>query len=532
MEDPECKDYSKNAMEDEEANEKGNSGENYGNTKFPTVNGEILRTVLLSAGDDNNEEDDDDDDEEEEEEEEDEEEDDAVPQGDDVSRELLSMENDSEITSESTVSNWDDLRTDSTFDSYVTSVPSNKEFLLITELESDNALLSNKLSDERSLNETISKSKHCSKRRNKVSRLKKLIPKHEPIVEIKEEESIISTDVEERVPTMEEYEKSSMEQQNVVDSKERYWLQNLTPLPLYYTEKGKPYLKCPACGAMFFTSNSFQKHLYSHVYKEDETFVCNFCNYKNTEPGMLFSHLSRHQDQCEFCNENLMRKNNFERHWNIRASNFTMKRDRRGRFVCILCELIFDRLPQLEKHWLKHACTRERNYQCKECSGLYDSRETLNNHKCMKCPVCGKIYDSLQRLKAHTMWTKHNLKCPICSYEFILTMDHEKHLALHRQTFSLMADYEHCLQAADGKTFQCNLCDKIFYAVPTLVLHLQEDHGIENVKKEVLKDGEEKEESISDIILREYIKNSSANFSTRSNNLTLTNNKVGLQNAL
>lgn len=66
LEDPECKDYSKNAMEDEEANEKGNSGENYGNTKFPTVNGEILRTVLLSAGDDNNEEDDDDDDEEEE----------------------------------------------------------------------------------------------------------------------------------------------------------------------------------------------------------------------------------------------------------------------------------------------------------------------------------------------------------------------------------------------------------------------------------------------------------------------------------
>ncbi|XP_017881288.1 zinc finger protein 62 homolog [Ceratina calcarata] len=511
LEDPECKDFSKKTMEDEETNEKGNSGEDYESTKFPTVNGEILRTVLLSAGDD----------------------DDVVPQGDDISSELLSIDNDSEITSESTVSDWDDLRNDSTFDSYDTSVPNNKEYLLITQLESDNQLLSKKLNDERPLTENKSKSKHCSKRRNKVSLLRKLIPKHEPIVEIKEEESIISTDVEERVPTMEEYEEPSMEQQNLEDSKDNVaWLQNLTPLPLYYTEKGKPYLKCPACGAMFFTSNSFQKHLYSHVYKEDDTFVCNFCNYTNTEPGMLFSHLSKHQDQCEFCNENLMRKNNFERHWNIRASNFTMKRDRRGRFVCTLCKLVFDLLPQLEKHWLKHACRRERNYQCKECSGLYDSRETLNNHKCMKCPVCGKIYDSLQRLKAHTMWTKHNLKCPICSYEFILTMDHEKHLALHRQTFSSMTDYEHCLQAADGKTFQCNLCDKIFYAVPTLVLHLQEDHGIENVKKEVLKDGEQKEESISDIILREYIKNSSANFSTRSNNLTLTNNKVGLQNAL
>lgn len=512
LEDPECKDFSKNAMEDEETNETRNDGESYERDNY-LVNGEILRTALLSADDD-----------------------DIESQEDDVSSELLSIENDSEVTSESTISDWDDLRADSPL-SYVTSVPNNKEFIIITQLESDNALMTKKLNNECSLDNKKSKVRHSSKRRNKMLLLRKLIPKHEPIVEIKEEEhSIISTDIDERVPTMEEidYEESSMDQ-NILDSKDHTdWLQTLRPLPLYYTERGKPYLKCPACGALFFTPNSFQKHLYSHMYKEDDTFICSFCNYTNTEPGMLFTHLSKHQDQCEFCNENLMRKNNFEKHWDIRTSNFSMKRDRRGRFVCTLCKLVFDLLPQLEKHWFKHACRRERNYQCKECSGLYESIETLNNHKCMKCPVCGKIYDSLHRLKAHTIWTKHNLKCPICSYEFILAMDHEKHLALHRQTYSSMKDYEYCLQAADGKTFQCNLCDKLFYALPSLVLHLQEDHNIENVKKEVLKDGcngEQKEESISDIILSE-LKNKSANYTNGNNNVTLANNKINLQNAL
>nr|XP_033193602.1 zinc finger and BTB domain-containing protein 17-like [Bombus vancouverensis nearcticus] len=515
LEDSECKDFSKTAMGNEETNERRNDGESYEKDKYPISNGEILRTALLSAEDDD---------------------DDIGSQEDDVSSELLSIENDSEVTSESTVSDWDDLRADSPL-SYVTSVSNNKEFIIITQLESDNALMTKKLNNERSLANKKSKSRHRSKRHNKVLLLRKLIPKHEPIVEIKEEEhSIISTDVDERVPAMEEidYEESSMDQQNILDSKDNAgWLQSFRPLPLYYTERGKPYLKCPACGAMFFTSNSFQKHLYSHVYKEDDTFVCSFCNYTNTEPGMLFNHLSKHQDQCEFCNENLMRKNNFEKHWDIRASNFTMKRDHRGRFVCTLCKLVFDLLPQLEKHWFKHACKRERTYQCKECSGLYESRETLNNHKCMKCPVCGKVYDSLHRLKAHTMWTKHNLKCPICSYEFILAMDHEKHLALHRQTYSSMKNYEYCLQATDGKTFQCNLCDKIFYALPSLVLHLQEDHDIVNVKKEIKDDcnEEQKEESVRDMILRE-LRNESANYTSGNNNVSLANNKIGLQNAL
>lgn len=488
LEDSECNDIPQNMLEDEVANEERSDSEHYKKSKYAIATGRILRNALLSTRDDEIE-----------------------SEQEDVTSELLS---ESEIASESTMSDWDDLKNESPL-SYVASVPNGKEFIIITQLDSvnDNTLMEKKLSNELSVAGEKSKVRRRSKRRNKMLLLRKLLPKHEPIVEIKEEEhSIICTDVDERVPTMEEinYEESPMDQQSVKDFKDNIaWLKSFRPLPFYHTDRGKPYLKCPACGALFFTSNSFQKHLYSHMYKEEDTFACSFCNYTNAEPGMLFTHLAKHQDQCEFCNENLMRKNNFEKHWDIRATNFSIKRDDQGRFVCTFCKLVFDLLPQLEKHWFKHACKRERTYQCKECSGLYESMETLNNHKCMKCPVCGKVYDSLHRLKAHTMWTKHNLKCPICSYEFILAMDHEKHLALHRQTYHPMKDYLHCLQSVDGKTFQCNLCDKILYALPTLVLHLQEDHIVENVKKEVLQ--EKKEESVNEILLRE-LKSKAANY--------------------
>ncbi|EZA62034.1 hypothetical protein DMN91_007867 [Ooceraea biroi] len=309
-----------------------------------------------------------------------------------------------------------------------------------------------------------------------------------------------STDEHERIPKIEDitsYEDDDEEEQNAKSKRDKKWEKKLHPLSLRYTDKKRPYLKCPACGATFFSPNTYQRHLISHVYKTSESYACNFCNYSNAEPGMLFAHLTKHQNQCESCNESLLRKDNYEKHFQCTSGTLdcTLKRDHHGMFVCAVCELVFDLSAQLEKHWFKHTCKKQKSYQCNECSGLYENTETLKNHICLKCPICGEVYESLHRLKIHTMWTKHNLKCPICSYEFILSMDHEKHMALHRKVYQPMKDYMHCLRAADGKTFQCNLCDKIFYALPTLLTHLTEEHDVGNVKVE---EEEEEEEAIMD----------------------------------
>ncbi|KAI4495743.1 hypothetical protein M0802_008366 [Mischocyttarus mexicanus] len=383
---------------------------------------------------------------------------------------VLLLQKGSDVDGESATSSWNNVNTDSSV-SYVTSIPNGKEFVILTGLEqvNDKAVTTTKglkLYDSLIPFEKNSKIQHSSKQHNKIILLGEFVSEQEAIIGIKNGEQTETT--KEVKETMEQINYSSKTfdssqfEKNEADLKEgNNWLKSFRPLPLYYTERGKPYLKCPACGAMFFTSTSFQKHLFTHMYKERETYTCSFCEYTNAEPGMLFAHLSKHQDQCEYCNENIMRKSNFEKHWGICSLSFSIKRDRRGRF-------------------------------CKECGGLYGNKTILQNHKCLKCPVCGEVYDSLHRLKAHTMWMKHHLKCLICSYEFVLAMDHEKHLAMHRQAYLPMKEHAHCLEAADGKSYQCDLCDKIFYALTRLILHVKEDHGIEDVKREAIK--EEKDE--------------------------------------
>lgn len=414
---------------------------------------------------------------------------------------VLLLQKGSDVDGESATSSWNNVNTDSSV-SYVTSIPNGKEFVILTGLEqvNDKAVTTTKglkLYDSLIPFEKNSKIQHSSKQHNKIILLGEFVSEQEAIIGIKNGEQTETTkEIKESMDPMNYNSKTfdnSQFEKNEADLKEsNNWLKSFRPLPLYYTERGKPYLKCPACGAMFFTSTSFQKHLFTHMYKEREAYTCSFCEYTNTEPGMLFAHLSKHQDQCEYCNENIMRKSNFEKHWGICSLSFSIKRDRRGRFVCTMCKLVFDLLPQLEKHWFKHACKKRRTYQCKECGGLYGNKTILQNHKCLKCPVCGEVYDSLHRLKAHTMWMKHHLKCLICSYEFVLAMDHEKHLAMHRQAYLPMKEHAHCLEAADGKSYQCDLCDKIFYALTRLILHVKEDHGIEDIKREAIK--EEKDE--------------------------------------
>ncbi|XP_015587047.1 zinc finger protein 155 [Cephus cinctus] len=267
------------------------------------------------------------------------------------------------------------------------------------------------------------------------------------------------------------------------------WIQRFCPLPLHYTDRGRPYLKCPACSAIFFVSSSFQRHFFSHVYKDADNFVCMFCEYSSDDSNNLLVHLGSHQNQCEKCNTSLTRMNSFQKHWAVSSVSFKIKRDRRGRFVCGLCKLVFDLLPQLKKHSFNHTCNKRKTYQCNECSGIFETKETLENHKCLKCPICGKTFDSIQRLKAHTTSMKHFLKCPICLYEFVLTVDHEKHLIMHTMTYYPHGYYVHCLEAIDRKSFQCELCSKIFYALSRLILHVHEEHGIENIRRDVPDEG-------------------------------------------
>lgn len=268
------------------------------------------------------------------------------------------------------------------------------------------------------------------------------------------------------------------------------WIKRFHSLTLLYTEQEKPYIKCPACTAMFFKVTSFEKHVSSHLRKIEDLYVCSFCRHGEKDPSAIFTHLYTHQDQCEVCNMNLTRKNSFKKHWEMAEMSltFAIKRDRFGRFVCMYCKLGFDLCHQLQKHWFKHSCNSRKTHQCNNCSGLFDTTQALENHICLKCPVCGKICDSVHRLRSHTRYEKHYLYCSICSYEFILAVDHEKHLALHKKLYHAHKEYAHCLEAEDGNSFQCEICGKIFHTMSCLVLHIHDDHKIPEASRAISED--------------------------------------------
>lgn len=365
------------------------------------------------------------------------------------------------------------------------TVQNSNKYVIITllEPEAQETIIGEELISAAELTEDDDRIK-CAKLQKKVLLLQKIDPLATPSIEtisespmqlVKEErkyfdDSLVTLDFSEFVPG--------------VDSKEQKdlgsWVKNFQSLSLLYTDCGKAYIKCPACTAMFFKASSFEKHISCHLQKEDNRYVCGFCNYGNIDPNLIFNHLNVHQDQCEVCNMNLTRKNSFKKHWDVSemSMTFTVKRDKLGRFICVYCKLGFDLCHQLQKHWFKHSCNSRKSSQCNNCTGLFDNEEALKNHICLVCSVCGKICDSIHRLRSHTRYEKHYLYCQICSYEFILAVDHEKHMELHKKIYHVHKDYAHCLESDDRTSFQCELCKKIYHTMSCLVLHINDDHKI------------------------------------------------------
>ncbi|OXU26197.1 hypothetical protein TSAR_004814 [Trichomalopsis sarcophagae] len=368
------------------------------------------------------------------------------------------------------------------------SVPNSNKFVIITLLEPEaQGIMGEELLNAQEITDGDDKTKH-TKLQKKVILLHKIDPQATATIQA-------STEQTAQIVTTKQEDKEFVDGQlmtinfsdfasETTDGKEQRdignWIKKFPSLALLYTESGKPYVKCPACTAMFFKASSFEKHVSCHLRKQDERYVCNFCKYDNEDANTIFSHLCLHQDQCEVCNMNLTRKNSFKKHWEYSESQmtFTVKRDRWSRFVCIYCKLGFDLLHQLQKHWFKHSCNSKKTSQCNQCAGIFDTDEALQNHVCLKCPVCGKICDSVHRLRSHTRYEKHYLYCTICTYDFILAVDHEKHMALHKKMYHSHKDYAHCMESEDGTSFQCEICGKIYHTMSCLVLHIHDDHKI------------------------------------------------------
>lgn len=135
--------------------------------------------------------------------------------------------------------------------------------------------------------------------------------------------------------SVQKYEEPKVEEEveiNSVKEKEsdsdRSWSKEFEhALPLQYTDAGTPYLKCPVCTALFFKQTSFQTHIVEHIRVEGEEFACSFCDFSSEQLTCLLEHLVAHENQCEICNEELGRKNNFQVRWSMILLQLRVKSD-------------------------------------------------------------------------------------------------------------------------------------------------------------------------------------------------------------
>ncbi|XP_051174730.1 PR domain zinc finger protein 15-like [Leptopilina boulardi] len=242
----------------------------------------------------------------------------------------------------------------------------------------------------------------------------------------------------------------------------------------------KQFIKCPACNALFLTRCKLKSHLLTHAFEEnnDKQLICNYCNFSTDDLDVFSSHLKCHENQCEVCNQCFSKKKVFESHMLIAKNSFSVKRDHFKNLICISCNLSFDFVHQLQKHWFKHTCFENKTYQCDSCSALFDTVEQLEIHVCLQCPVCLKIYSSFPTLRSHTRFEKHYLYCKICKYEFSLRVDHDRHLELHKKKFKQYDKLMLCMQAEDESTLKCEVCGKLLQTDTSFVSHVYDEHKL------------------------------------------------------
>ncbi|XP_046611640.1 uncharacterized protein LOC124301044 isoform X1 [Neodiprion virginianus] len=139
-------------------------------------------------------------------------------------------------------------------------------------------------------------------------------------------------------------------------------------------------------------------------------------------------------------------------------------------FKCDLCDLVFDRMSQLDKH-KRNVHSQERSQVCQICGkGFFrstDLKTHLNIHlgtnRCI-CEVCGREFNHVSNLIRHGR-THSGVKpypCTICGKRFTQINTLTRHKAIHKR---------------GDDSMDCCFCDKQYKTRNGLKLHMKKSHG-------------------------------------------------------
>ncbi|CAG5136803.1 unnamed protein product, partial [Candidula unifasciata] len=146
----------------------------------------------------------------------------------------------------------------------------------------------------------------------------------------------------------------------------------------------------------------------------------------------------------------------------------------KGPFNCTLCEKVFNKWNQLQRHLKSH--DEDKPFRCNQCPMSYNIEDNLLLHQATHvgpdrdpvCPECGKKFSRVASLKAHIMMheKEENLMCAECGDEFSVQHQLDRHLLEHRQ------------ESDGARTFQCRQCHQEYNKMSTLKEHMKQHYKV------------------------------------------------------
>ncbi|BFZ19708.1 hypothetical protein BsWGS_22746 [Bradybaena similaris] len=146
----------------------------------------------------------------------------------------------------------------------------------------------------------------------------------------------------------------------------------------------------------------------------------------------------------------------------------------KGPFNCSLCEKVFNKWNQLQRHLKSH--DEDKPFRCNQCSMSYNIEDNLLLHQATHvgpdrdpvCPECGKKFSRVASLKAHIMMheKEENLMCTECGDEFSVQHQLDRHLLQHRS------------ESDGARTYQCRQCTQEYTKMSTLKEHMKQHYKV------------------------------------------------------
>lgn len=130
----------------------------------------------------------------------------------------------------------------------------------------------------------------------------------------------------------------------------------------------------------------------------------------------------------------------------------TIVRDKNGKYICDICNKVFDKRSYLKQHAFFH--TGIKKFICEICNASFSVKSNLTKHKFthselpFKCDICEKKFVANSLLERHKMshFGIKPFECNLCQKKFTQKVHLVYHLYVHTGT--------------DTRPFPCDECEK------------------------------------------------------------------------